>query len=75
VLRESSLFILDEPFSNLDDSNAIELEKTLLNLEGITVVNVSHVVFDQNLHMYDAVIKVDDKVVQLFPTNSSDLQL
>lgn len=58
LLANSDIIFLDEAFASLDSKVAQEIEKTLLQLEGITIVNVSHVIFDETKNQYDRVISV-----------------
>lgn len=65
LLSKSDIIFLDEAFASLDSEVAKEIENTLLKLEGITVVNVSHVVFEETKDQYDKVFVVKDKSVQI----------
>lgn len=58
LLQKSDLLFLDEAFSSLDAETAKNIEKTLLGLDQITVVNVSHVVFEETRSQYTQVITV-----------------
>lgn len=61
LLQKADIIFLDEAFSSLDAATAKEIERTLLLLENITVINVSHVVFDETKRLYDNVITVKNK--------------
>lgn len=63
LLQKAQILILDEAFSSLDDDVAKAIEKTLLALEGVTLINVSHVCFDDTKHTYDQVLKVAHKSI------------
>lgn len=63
LLANSGIIFLDEAFASLDSKVAKEIEDTLLRLEDITVVNVSHVVFKETRDKYDKVFVVKDKGV------------
>lgn len=63
LLANSGIIFLDEAFASLDSKVAKEIEDTLLKLEGITVVNVSHVVFKETRDKYDKVFVVKDRMV------------
>lgn len=63
LLANAKIIFLDEAFASLDSKVAQEVEKTLLNLEGITVVNVSHVIFKETKDKYDKVFLVRNKAV------------
>ncbi|QNO14432.1 ABC transporter ATP-binding protein [Alkalicella caledoniensis] len=58
LLANTDIIFLDEAFASLDSKVAKEIENTLLKLEGITVVNVSHIIFDETKKYYDRVISV-----------------
>lgn len=61
ILRKADIIFLDEAFASLDSNKAKEIEKNLLSLEGITVINVSHVIFKEHEKLYDRVIVVNRK--------------
>lgn len=63
LLSKSEIIFLDEAFASLDATVAREIENTLLNLEGITVINVSHVIFEETKEKYDKVFVVKNKTV------------
>ncbi|SDZ21087.1 ABC-type multidrug transport system, ATPase and permease component [Proteiniborus ethanoligenes] len=63
LLQKTDIIFLDEAFSSLDSKIAKEIENTILSLEGITVVNVSHVVFEDTKTKYDNVYVVKNKGV------------
>lgn len=63
LLSKSDIIFLDEAFASLDSLVAKEIENTLLDLEGITVVNVSHIVFEETKDKYSKVFVVKDKSV------------
>ncbi len=63
LLQKSDIIFLDEAFASLDSKVAKEIENTILGLEDITVVNVSHVVFEETKEKYDNVFVVKNKSV------------
>ncbi|MEW8957220.1 ABC transporter ATP-binding protein [Clostridium sp.] len=63
LLRKTDIIFLDEAFASLDPSVAKEIENTLLNLEGITIINVSHVIFEETKKRYNKVFVVKNKLV------------
>ncbi len=65
LLQKADIIFLDEAFASLDSKIAKEIENTILNLEGITVVNVSHVIFEESKNKYDNVFVVRNKGVYL----------
>jgi ATP-binding cassette subfamily B protein len=58
LLNKASILFMDEAFASLDMERAREIEKTILGLKDITVINVSHVIFKDTREMYDRVITV-----------------
>ncbi len=63
LLSKSDVIFLDEAFASLDSRVAKEIENTLLNLDGVTVVNVSHVIFEETRDKYNKVFVVKNKGV------------
>lgn len=58
LLNKASILFMDEAFASLDMERAREIEKTILGLKDITVINVSHVIFQDTRELYDRVITV-----------------
>ncbi|NLO10379.1 MAG: ABC transporter ATP-binding protein [Clostridiales bacterium] len=58
LLSKASILLMDEAFASLDMERAREIEKTILNLKDMTVINVSHIIFNDTKHLYDRVITV-----------------
>ncbi|SHO43429.1 ABC transporter ATP-binding protein [Anaerocolumna xylanovorans] len=58
LLSKARILLMDEAFASLDMERAREIEKTILGLEGITVINVSHVLFKDTKDSYDNVITI-----------------
>lgn len=58
LLSKASILFMDEAFASLDMERAREIEKTILGLKEITVINVSHVIFKDTRDLYDRVITV-----------------
>lgn len=63
LLANAKIIFLDEAFASLDAKVAQEIEKTLLDLEGVTIVNVSHVIFKETKDKYDKVFVVKNKAI------------
>ncbi|MBU3810737.1 MAG: ABC transporter ATP-binding protein/permease [Candidatus Niameybacter stercoravium] len=63
LLAHASIIFLDEAFAALDMERAKEIEESILDLEGVTVINVSHVLFKDTKHRYDKVLKVNHQQV------------
>lgn len=58
LLSRASILFMDEAFASLDMERAREIEKTILALKDITVINVSHIIFKDTRDLYDRVITV-----------------
>ncbi|NLM18474.1 MAG: ABC transporter ATP-binding protein [Clostridiaceae bacterium] len=58
LLAEADIMLLDEPFASLDDETAQKIEQKLLQLSNITILNVSHVVFNTTKNLYDDILLV-----------------
>lgn len=65
LLAKASIIFLDEAFAALDMERAKEIESSILALDGVTVINVSHVVFKENKSQYDHVIKVKHQKIKV----------
>jgi len=63
LLNRADILLLDEAFASLDRDRVKEIEQSLLNLTGVTVINVSHVIIDENKGFYDQVMVVKNKNV------------
>ncbi|MHB8963842.1 MAG: ABC transporter ATP-binding protein [Saccharofermentanales bacterium] len=64
LLDDVDLMLLDEAFANLDYKTASEIEKTILQAENLTVINVSHVLIHENMDSYDKLYYVDQKTIK-----------
>lgn len=64
MLAKASILFMDEAFAALDMERAREIEKTILKLKNITVINVSHVIFKDNISQYDKVFHVKGTVAE-----------
>ena len=64
LLSKASILLMDEAFASLDMERAREIEKTILGLKNMTVINVSHVIFKDTKHMYDKVLTVKKSVYE-----------
>ncbi len=62
LLNKASILLMDEAFASLDMERAREIEKTILGLKDITVINVSHVIFQDTRELYDRVITVKRRI-------------
>ena len=63
LLQKADIIFLDEAFASLDSKIAKEIENTILSLENITIINVSHVIFEETKKKYNNVFMVKNKGV------------
>lgn len=62
LLSKASILFMDEAFASLDMERAREIEKTILGLKDMTVINVSHVIFHDTRELYDRVLTVKNTI-------------
>ncbi len=65
LLLDAKILLLDEPFSSLDDQVAKQIEATLLALEDVTLIHVTHVHFESHRHLYDQVINIAHQKISI----------
>lgn len=58
LIRKTPVILLDEATSALDRTTAIDIEKSILGLEGVTVIAVTHKIHEETRDLYDNVITV-----------------
>ena len=63
LINNANIIFLDEAFASLDRARVKEIEKSLVNLKDVTIINVSHVIIEENKHLYDSVITVRNQSV------------
>ncbi|WP_419743038.1 ABC transporter ATP-binding protein [Paraclostridium dentum] len=63
LINETKILILDESTSALDNETAYSLEKSLLNLENLTMIVVTHKLIKNLLTYYDEIIVMKDGMV------------
>jgi len=61
LLNKADILLLDEAFASLDRVKVKEIEQSLLKLCDVTIINVSHVIIDENKSLYDEVVVVKNK--------------
>lgn len=64
LITQSKIILLDEAFASLDESVAKQIEQTLLSLDDVMIINVSHVVFKESMHQYDEVYVVNNQKIE-----------
>lgn len=65
LLNKADIILLDEAFASLDRERAKEIEQSLTQLDGVTVINVSHVIIEENKQLYDHVVVVKNKSITI----------
>lgn len=60
----NQVILADEIFASLESDIALNLEHDLLSLDK-TIINVSHIIFKENLDLYDKIFLVDNHTVRL----------
>lgn len=63
LITKAKIILLDEAFASLDETVAKQIEQTLLHLDDVMVINVSHVIFKESLEQYDEVFVVNHQQV------------
>lgn len=56
IIQDTPILLLDEGTSALDSRTAFEIENTLLNMEDLTIITVTHKLIDSILNKYDEII-------------------
>ena len=65
LIRENDILLADEAFSNLDNETALKIEKELLKLENITLIAVTHRLFEETLRNFDEILVLDNgKIIE-----------
>ncbi|NMB43053.1 MAG: ATP-binding cassette domain-containing protein, partial [Clostridiales bacterium] len=59
---DSSLIICDEIFASLDQEIGQSIESQMLKIDK-TLINVSHIIYEENIDLYDLIYLVKDKRV------------
>ena len=61
IIRKTPILLLDEFSSALDETNSIDIERIILEMKDITLINVSHKINSINLAQYDSVLYFNNK--------------
>lgn len=65
LIQNTPILLLDEGTSALDAKTAFEIEDTLLNIEELTVITITHKLIDTILSRYDEIVVMDEgKIVE-----------
>ena len=60
LIRETDVLVADEILSNLDNETALKIERELLNLNEITLIAVTHRLFEETLTDFDEIIVINE---------------
>ena len=60
LIQNTPILLLDEGTSALDSKTAFEIEDTLLKIDNLTVITVTHKLIDSVLNRYDEIIVMDE---------------
>lgn len=63
LIMNCRVLLLDEAFASLDYDTARDIESTILSIPEITLINVTHVVFEMNKPLYDDIYVLKSPVV------------
>jgi len=63
LINKSKIIFLDETFASLDPKKAKAIEKSILALKNVTIINVSHVVFREHQDLYDGIFVVNNQKI------------
>ena len=58
LLGNKPIVITDEAVSNLDKATAIDIERKLLQANELTVIMITHHLYDENRALFDQIIKL-----------------
>lgn len=60
LIKDTQIIIADEVLSSLDNEIAFSIEKSLLEIENITLISVTHRLIKENLKKYNKIIVLKD---------------
>lgn len=66
LYRNSDILLLDEVTASLDKDTAYAVERNILGMRGVTVINVSHKLHKDLLYRYDRIMIMEDGCVRAF---------
>lgn len=66
LLQRKKILILDEAFSGLDNIVAMKIEKDILNIQDLTLINITHKISMKMLKNYNEIVVMDSgKIVEI----------
>ena len=60
LIKNTPILVLDEATSSLDNETAYNIEKSILGIDELTCMVVTHKLVDEVLRMYDGIIVVNN---------------
>lgn len=60
LARQPSFILFDEIAASLDGQNAAAIEKTILSLEHVGALHITHRIYEENMRQYDAILVLKD---------------
>lgn len=67
LIRGVDFLILDEGVSAIDVETANKIEQELLDMQGLTLLTITHRIRDGLIHHYDRILSMSDGQVRVFP--------
>ncbi|MBX4263747.1 hypothetical protein [Clostridium estertheticum] len=64
MIKNTPILILDEATSSLDNETAYNIEKSILDINELTCMVVTHKLVDEILRMYDGIIVVKNGIIE-----------
>lgn len=58
IVKKCPIIILDEATASLDNDTAYKIEKSLLDIQDLTLISITHKLIKENLKMYDEIIYI-----------------
>lgn len=58
LIGNKPILIMDEGVSNLDKTTAINIERRLLQTKELTVIMITHHLYDENRALFDQIIEI-----------------
>lgn len=63
LVKQTPILILDEATSSLDNETAYDIEKSILNIEEITTIVITHKLYSEMMKQYDQIIVLNDGAI------------
>lgn len=59
LIKETPILILDEATANIDNETSLQIEDTILNIEDLTVIVITHKLYPSILKRYDNILVIN----------------